>query len=187
MGRIESPKLLFSIASNHSQSGLAASEMRMHVLATIADEKAIPLATFTPTELSKEMVWKVSGTMQYGEPGDRRTVAFSTRVRNDNLASARAAKTDVYNAEFRAGEIEPVLVALQPGPKIEPGETATFPIRVKTDRTSRTRLAVDFRTSEGTVIRGEPFLLEMFVPRHENTKWNQEAVKREVVRHTSGP
>ena len=184
--RIELPKAQFSIASNNSEDSSAGFRSQPLVLATIADDKAIPLVNDIPTELRSEMVWKVTGTMQYGEPGDRRTVAFSTRVRNDNVSSASASRTAVYNAEVKAGEIAPVIVELLPGPKLEPGETATFPIRVKTDKTCRARMSVDFATDGGAMIRSEPFLLELFAPRYSNTSWKPQAVKREIMPIASG-
>jgi hypothetical protein len=181
--RIELPTFRFSFSSNYDDHTLAVAEVHTVSLPTIADHKSIPLREFIPAELNGDPVVKITGTMQYGEATDRRALAFSTIVRNDDHVVATTESPPlVFNTFLPAGQTEPVIVDLESTASLEPGDTATYVIRVHTDRSSAARLSVNFVTAEGTLIRGEPFLLDMFVPRFSATRWTKAAVKRPAIR-----
>ena len=146
--RIELPRLRFSIQGNDDEGSPTPVEIPPMPLATIADSKVISLADYMPAHLRKHLIVRVAGTMQYGEPDDRRSVTFSTHVRNDRQVNEALTKTNVFNASFRAGQVAPIDIELESGPELKPGETATFPIRVRTDKTCLTRLSIDFMTTD---------------------------------------
>jgi TIR domain len=185
--RIELPTLHFSITSNDDEGSSSTPETHALSLPSIADSKLIVLDEYMPAQLQKDLVVKVAGTMLYGESDDRRSVTFATRVRNEKPVRTGITTTEMHNALLHAGHTEPVIVDLQPGPKLEPGETATFLIRVMSDKTCTTRLSIGFRTTDGKLISGVPFRLEIFVPSHQSAPGTKETVKRLPIRSGIGP
>jgi hypothetical protein len=184
--RIEMPTLRFSFISNYDHDSTSTPQVHTLSLPTIADSKSILSDPYIPDRLRGDQVVKVAGTMEFGEASDRRSITFSTVVINDQSVTTGVPTMVPYHAYFPAGQIEPVIVDLEPGPAIEPGATATLLIRVRTDKTATTRLSVNLTTTDGALIDGEPFLLKSFVQRLQRTRWRKEPVKRPTIRAELG-
>jgi hypothetical protein len=175
---IINPTLDMSISRDSGEVALFAGEKHSLSLSTISDSTCIPLRTYIPPELRRDQDVRVSGTLGYGPAGERGSLAFSTRVKLDLAAGQGVPPDTLYNVFFKAGETGQQPIDLQPVQEVDPEKTASFLLRVRTDRTSESRLTIDFNTIDGKTVRGGELVLDLFVPRSEIRRWRQAGLER---------
>jgi hypothetical protein len=176
-GEVIDPILTLSVSEVEGTFSLFAEERHTVKLEPFSHIKQVPIRDFVPERLRGMDLVKVSGALEYGRPGARQSVKYTTRVLQHILAGRASAPSAGYNAFFRAGESgKQVVVDLQPPQEMKPGETEVFLIRLRSDKSSTTLMQVDFQTIEGRTIRGNEFKIDMFVPRDLRAAWKQEHI-----------
>jgi hypothetical protein len=175
----ETPQLRFTISRETGEVALFAADEHILKLPTIAESQSIPLRDYIPAGATDDPILKVDGTLEYGKPGARQTLAFATHVKQDVRAGAGILPERTYDAFFKAGETGVVFADMQPAQEVKPDQTAAFLVGVRTDKSSRTRLSVGFKTVDGKMIDGQEFELEIFVPRLQTVDWKQGGVARQ--------
>ena len=176
---IVAPTLQISITRDTGNIALFASEARTLSLPTIADTTCIPLRDYVPAALRRDQEVKVSGTLEYGEAGDRHPLAFATHVKLDLRAGQGVPPDELYSLFFKAGQTGEVVTDLQPAQEVKPDDAAAFLLRIKTDRTSQTAMTIGFTAIDGSAVRGGDFVLDLFVPRIETRNWQIAGIKRQ--------
>ncbi len=176
--RIELPELRLSVIHGTEGEDGKAAETAALTLLTIAESKSIALSDHVSALALGDPPVKLDGVMQYGSPDGRQSVPFTMPLHKERRKSGAAVPVKVYNAYFRTGEVAPIIIEIEGKPQIEPKETATFTVHIRTDKTSRNQVRLDFVTTDGAFIHGEPFVLELFVSRVQNVQWRRDAIKR---------
>jgi hypothetical protein len=171
-GEFIEPVLTITVSEVDGGFSLFENKPQTLKLETFADRKLIPIRPFVPERLRGTTVVKVSGTLEHGPPPERKSVKFTTRVRQRILAERAPPPSAAYDVFFKAGESgKQVVVDLQPPQQLGPGETEVFLIRLRSDKSSSTAMRVDFQTIEGRTVRGNDFKIDMFVPRDLRATW----------------
>ena len=176
--RIELPELRLSVMHGTKGADGTVAETAALSLLTIAESKTVALSDHVSALALDDAPVKLEGVMQYGEPDNRRSASFSMPLRKEPREPGTAVPIQVYNGYFRAGEIAPVVIEMAGALQIEPKASAQFTVHIRTDKTSRNQVRLDFVTTEGTLIHGERFTLELFVSRVQNVQWRRDALRR---------
>lgn len=137
----------------------------------------IRMREHVPPSLANSSAVRVVGEIEHGPAGDRRTLRFSTIVRLAVYPGAPMGTGKPYDLSFPAGKVGKVTADLDPPEEIRPGQADTFRLRLRTDRSSTSRLRLDLLTIEQKVIEGPVIVLEAFVPR-ESGSWQLEKIGR---------
>lgn len=141
-------------------------------LGTFGHARSLPLRKYVPDALRGAGSALVSGQLEYGPAAARRTLRFVTTVQLGVYPGKAMTAPDTYEAFYEAGKPGRTVVELQPPQLIEAGKADAFQIRLKTDKTSTTRLRVGFITNEGREIPADQFIIDAFVPR-DSGNWRQ--------------
>ena len=176
---IANPTLHISISRDTGDIALFGAEAHTISLPTISDTTCIPLREYVPAALRRDRQVKVSGTLDYGEAGDRHTLAFATHVKLDLRAGQGVPPDELYSLFFKAGQTGHVAADLEPAQEVKPDDAAAFLLRIRTDRTSQTAMTIGFTAIDGSAIRGGNFALDLFVPRIETRNWQIARIKRQ--------
>ena len=137
----------------------------------------IRMREHVPPSLANASAVRVVGEIEHGPVGNRRTLRFSTVVRLAVYPGAPMGAGKPYNLSFPAGKVGKVIADLDPPEEIRPGQADTFRLRLRTDRSSTSRLRLDLLTIDRKVIEGPVIELEAFVPR-EFGPWQLDKIGR---------
>lgn len=143
---------------------------RREVLQPEEDPYGSPAQVFdlesrVPAVFDGERFVCATGQLTYTSLGEPQTAAFRTRISNRRPDTVVAAPSigmyDLYLDPGRDGYVAVVPVEIE----VEPGGTVKAVVSVLTDRSSEFSLIQNARLSDGQVVSGEAFGLEIFMPR----------------------
>jgi hypothetical protein len=167
-GDVVDPLVEFTFDEPDDAVALFAPEKQTVRLETFTETVRIPIKKYLPNDLRLRSSVNVSGRIEYGPAGHRRSIRFHTSVRLRIVSGAPAPPDTVYDVEYKTGETGVVTVQLQPRQEIKPGSSAVFLLRMRPDKTGKTRMNIRFLTNEGQILPGGEFQLDLLVPRcHE--------------------
>lgn len=164
-GAIIDPVLQLTIREDGGDVALFAPKPQTLTLPTFEDAARVPIGNYVPDRLRNADVVRVEGQLSYGAAGQRKTLAFTTRVTLGVRAGKAAMPDYEYNAFLKAGETGPVELELIPRREVAAGALDVIPVRIRSDKSANHRLEVSFRTNGGELIRGVGVALDIFVPR----------------------
>jgi hypothetical protein len=147
-------------------------------LETFAETSRISIKQYLTDDLRSQQTVGVTGRIEYGPIGHRRSLSFHTQVLLRIYAGAPAPPNTIYDVEYKAGETGLVTVQLQDRQEVRPGSSAVFLLRMKPDKTSKTRMTVNFQTNDGELLGGGDFVLDLFVPRCHELSFVRGAIEK---------
>lgn len=165
-GEVKNPVIEFSLSKvlAEGETSLFAPQTATVRLNNFDEKIRIPLQEYVPLALRRENILAVSGKLSYGEPNDRRELAFNTRVSLQVRAGSGIPATHDYEIMFRAGEAGVTRnVSLQQ--EIEAGKADRFTVRLAADKTCQVVVRLELVTAGSETFDGGRFVLDLFAPR----------------------
>jgi hypothetical protein len=165
-GEIVNPSMVLAISESGQDGSVSLFAPASHTvrIKSFSDSASIPLSDYVPDRLRSSTLVAVEGQIEYGEPGQRHTIAFRTRVSLQVRSAVGIPPSHFYDLTLRAGE-SGIVRQVPLAQEMKAGESDHFVVRVGADRSSTNRVRVSFRTVDGTVFEGGQLAIDIFVPR----------------------